>query len=98
MAAMQPSIDDILASIRARVIAPDAPPPSIGIAPGADAPIAAGTPEPLAPPSATLPGVTLEALVAAILTPLLREWLDAHLPEIVQAAAHAEIQRLTARD
>lgn len=80
------SIDAIMASIRAS-LAED-------VAPKAKAP---------APPAAARPvttadgGTTLEGLVRAALTPLLQEWLDAHLPEIVERATHAEIKRLTGR-
>jgi len=31
----------------------------------------------------------------ALLAPMLRAWLDAHLPEIVEAAVDAELRRLT---
>ena len=37
----------------------------------------------------------IDATVRNTLTPLLKAWLDAHLPEIVEAAVHAEIKRLT---
>jgi len=37
----------------------------------------------------------IDATVRDTLTPLLRAWLDAHLPAIVEAAVHAEIKRLT---
>ena len=37
----------------------------------------------------------IDATVRDILTPLLKTWLDANLPEIVEAAVHAEIKRLT---
>lgn len=40
-------------------------------------------------------GRTLEGLVKAMLRPLLKEWLDANLPEMVQRAVEAEIARLT---
>lgn len=36
-----------------------------------------------------------DATVRAMLAPLLKAWLDAHLPEIVETAVHAEIARLT---
>jgi cell pole-organizing protein PopZ len=43
--------------------------------------------------------MTLDALVRSMIEPLLepaiKRWLDAHLPEIVEAATHAEIKRLT---
>lgn len=40
-------------------------------------------------------GRTLEGLVKAMLKPMLKEWLDSNLPEIVQRAVDAEIARLT---
>ena len=40
-------------------------------------------------------GVTVEALFTALLEPMLRQWLDAHLPEICERIAQAEIRRLT---
>ncbi len=30
-----------------------------------------------------------------MLAPMLQDWLDAHLPEIVERAVHAELRRLT---
>lgn len=42
-------------------------------------------------------GTSLDALMRALLEPLLKAWLDAHLPEIVDRAARAEIARLTGR-
>lgn len=40
-------------------------------------------------------GRTLEGLVKAMLKPMLKEWLDANLPDIVQRSVEAEIARLT---
>jgi hypothetical protein len=37
----------------------------------------------------------IDATVREMLTPLLKTWLDAHMPEIVETAVHAEIKRLT---
>lgn len=84
------SMDDILASIRQAVA-------SEGGAEPATAPLA--EPAPVAAPAAeALPrDVTLEALVRSALEPVLKQWLDAHLPEIVDRAAQAEIARLTGR-
>lgn len=55
-------------------------------------------------PTATLPtaapsgaATTLEELVRSALAPVLKEWLDANLPEIVDRAARDEIARLTGR-
>lgn len=41
---------------------------------------------------------TLEALVRELLKPMLREWLDANLPEIVERTVAREIARITRRD
>lgn len=41
---------------------------------------------------------TLEALVRDLLKPMLREWLDANLPEIVERTVAREIARITRRD
>lgn len=38
---------------------------------------------------------TLEGLVREMLRPMLKEWLDAHLPEIVEAMVSREIGRIT---
>lgn len=40
-------------------------------------------------------GRTLEGLVRAMLKPMLKEWLDVNLPDIVQRSVEAEIARLT---
>ena len=84
------SMDDILASIRQAVSAEHASDPAA----------TASAPEPAAaaPAVDALPrDVTLEALVRSALEPVLKQWLDAHLPEIVDRAAQAEIARLTGR-
>ncbi len=39
-------------------------------------------------------GQTLEGMVREMLQPLLREWLDAHLPAIVEAKVEAELERI----
>lgn len=38
---------------------------------------------------------TLEGLVRAMLKPMLRDWLDANLPELVEAMVAKEISRIT---
>ena len=38
---------------------------------------------------------TLEGLVREMLRPVLREWLDAHLPGMVEAMVQSEIKRIT---
>jgi hypothetical protein len=40
---------------------------------------------------------TLEALVREALPPLLRDWLDANLPALVERLVRAEIDRVVAR-
>ncbi len=50
-------------------------------------------PEPEAVPVGN--GQTMDAFVAELLRPLLRDWLDAHLPEIVEAMVAKEIARIT---
>jgi cell pole-organizing protein PopZ len=39
----------------------------------------------------------LEALVREMLKPLLKEWLDAHLPEIVEQMVAREVARITGK-
>ncbi|HEY0012870.1 MAG TPA: DUF2497 domain-containing protein [Allosphingosinicella sp.] len=39
----------------------------------------------------------LEALVREMLRPMLKEWLDQHLPELVEALVTREIARITGR-
>ena len=41
---------------------------------------------------------SLEAVVRDMLRPMLKDWLDAHLPEIVEDLVTREIARLTGRD
>lgn len=41
---------------------------------------------------------SLEGLVRDMLRPMLRDWLDANLPEIVEQMVSREIARITARD
>lgn len=40
---------------------------------------------------------TLEGLVRSLLRPMLREWLDANLPQIVEAMVAREIARITSQ-
>lgn len=40
---------------------------------------------------------TLEALVREMLRPMLKEWLDARLPDIVNAAVEREVARISGR-
>jgi len=43
------------------------------------------------------PSNTLEGLVREMLRPMLKEWLDAHLPELVESMVKREIDRITGR-
>ncbi len=85
--AATPSMEAIIASIRDGMKGDGTLPPEPA--------------EPLefTPPPETLPAptgdLTLEALVRSTLEPVLKAWLDANLPEIVDRAARAEIARLT---
>ena len=49
-------------------------------------------------PSAPSGDDTLEGLVRELLKPMLREWLDAKLPELVEAMVAREIARISGRD
>lgn len=54
-------------------------------------------PEPTPSASGDLPfvsGNTVEAMVAEMLRPLLKDWLDNNLPGIVQAAVQKEVERI----
>ena len=42
-------------------------------------------------------GPTIEDIVRQTLRPLLKEWLDAHLPELVERLVRAEIERVVNR-
>ena len=42
-------------------------------------------------------GNTLEALVRELLRPMLKDWLDAHLPELVEQLVSREIARITGK-
>ena len=48
-------------------------------------------------PAAEEGGKTVEQIAAGMLRPMLRDWLDAHLPDIVETAVRAEIRRLSGR-
>jgi len=54
------------------------------------APVVAASPTPSTPPAAR----TLEDAVAEMLRPMLRQWLDANLPRIVEKALEVELQKL----
>lgn len=42
-------------------------------------------------------GMTVEALARELMRPMLKEWLDANLPAIVEAAVEAEVARVAGR-
>ena len=42
-------------------------------------------------------GRTLEDVVRELLRPMLKDWLDAHLPDIVETAVEAEVERISRR-
>jgi hypothetical protein len=83
-------LDAILESIRSRVageVTATAPPPVPELPPKAR--------KLLPTPVVDASGTTVEALFTAVLEPLLRQWLDANLPEICERIAQDEIRRLT---
>lgn len=54
--------------------------------------------EPSAPPQIVRSGETsLEGLVREMLRPMMAQWLDAHLPEIVERNVKAEIARIAGK-
>ena len=42
-------------------------------------------------------GRDLEAIVRELLRPMMKDWLDAHLPSIVEAQVQAEVERIARR-
>ena len=57
-------------------------------------------PEPAPAPASSnalnfLSGSTVEGMVAEMLKPLLKDWLDTNLPGIVEAAVKAEVERIS---
>ena len=57
--------------------------------------LASGREAASAPASVTAGDVTLNALVEAALRPMLKQWLDANLPPLVERIVAAEIARIT---
>jgi len=49
------------------------------------------------PEAESPPGNTLEALVRELLRPMLKDWLDAKLPELVEVLVSREIARITGK-
>jgi cell pole-organizing protein PopZ len=95
------NLDDILASIRKIVVedpATEAPMPEPDIDDALLDPDFDSLPltELVEEPPAALPTEAgIDATARALLQPMLQAWLDANLPEIVEAAVAAEIKRLT---
>lgn len=98
MGDLPPNIDAILSSIRSRMnedAMPAEPPPPVVLA-TPEVPLEAlGTME-VAKTENGAP-LTLDALVRSMLEPMLKAWLDANMPEIVERLAQSEIKRLTGR-
>ena len=83
-------LDAILESIRSRVtgeVAATVIPPVVEFPAKAKKLVSA--------PLIDASGTTIEALFTALLEPMLRQWIDANLPEICERIAAAEIRRLT---
>lgn len=93
MSELPPNIDAILASIRSRMtddVPAPPPPPAAQESPAATADIGSVVVD---------NGVmTLEMLIKSMLEPMLKNWLDANMPEIVERLAQNEIRRLTGQD
>lgn len=86
-------LDAILESIRARVVGEVAG--AVPAAPTPETPLPRRAEKLLPTPLTNAPGVTVEALLTGLLEPMLRQWLDAHLPEICERVAQQEVRRLT---
>lgn len=95
MSELPPNIDAILASIRSRMN-DDTP-----------APVELPAVKPLQAEEAigdignvviANGAQTIDALIRSMLAPMLKAWLDANMPEIVERMAQEEIKRLTGRD
>lgn len=98
MSDLPPNIDAILSSIRQRMnedaMPPEPPPPVVLATP--DVPLAALGPMEVGRTETGAP-LSLESLVKSMLEPMLKAWLDANMPEIVERLAQSEIKRLTGR-
>jgi hypothetical protein len=98
MSELPPNIDAILSSIRQRMnedaMPPEPPPPVVLATP--EVPLAALGPMEVAKTETGAP-LSLEGLVKSMLEPMLKAWLDANMPEIVERLAQSEIKRLTGR-
>ncbi len=97
-----PGIAAIMAAIRQEVAAPPVPPAAAAAAPAtvaepesAPAPPALRSEDAARSPAAAPSPLAIDAEARALLAPMLRDWLDRNLPEIVERAVHAELRRLT---
>ena len=98
----QGAIDAALAAIRGEMASlpvpvPDAAAtevPSQAAVPLTPVTVATSDMDTSRPDPAALSG-QIDTEARALLAPMLRAWLDAHLPEIVEAAVDAELRRLT---
>ncbi len=57
----------------------------------------AAPPQPPRAPSPTIGGRSLEDMVGEMLKPMLRQWMDANLPAIVERLVQQEIQKMSKR-
>ena len=98
MSEQPPALDAILASIRARVMEPDTGPEPEWQPARVTAP---PSPPPVLLSDVTIPassaGMTLDELMRSMLSPQIKAWLDANMPEIVEKLAREEIKRLTGK-
>jgi cell pole-organizing protein PopZ len=94
MSELPPNIDAILASIRSRMNEETPPPPS----PPAAAPEATPVVTDIGAVVLENGSMTLDNLIRSLLEPMLKTWLDANMPEIVERMAQDEIKRLTGQD
>ena len=49
-------------------------------------------------PAAITPGITVEQLASDLLRPMLKDWLDANLPAVVERIVSQEVARITGRN
>jgi hypothetical protein len=89
MSELPPNIDAILASIRSRMNDETPPPPP---APSAEPAVVVAD---LGAVVLDNGAMTLDTLIRSLLEPMLKTWLDANMPEIVERLAQNEIKRLT---
>jgi hypothetical protein len=108
-----PSMEDILASIR-RIINEDAPPPPPLARPSPTEPTpptvedevleliepeaAVAAPAPITAAAPAGSARTIEDLVREMLRPMLQQWLDTNLPDLVRQQVASEISRIARRD